>query len=71
MVEGMSPENAAEMLREMSNDGKIDMASQLLRNIEERKASKILDAINDPTLGVQLLEKYKKLTRPPKKTRKR
>ena len=70
-VEGMTPETAAEFLRELSDDGKMETAIQLLGYFEERKASKILEAMNDPALIRQLIEKFKGLKRPKKKTRKR
>jgi len=67
-IESMEPERAADCLREMSNDGKLDMAVQLLGNFEEREAAKILEAMDD-TLVAQLLDKFKGVKRTPKKLR--
>lgn len=68
--QSMPAENAAEYLRELSNDGNIASAIQLLGNIEERDAAKILVAMGDPALVVQLTERFKGLKRPAKKQRK-
>lgn len=67
--EGMSPEQAAQYLRELSNGGKLETAVQLLSNFEEREASKILAAMNDPALVIQLTESFKQLKRPEKPAR--
>jgi len=70
-VEGMSPEKAAEYLRELSNDGKMETAIALLGHFDGRKASKILDAMNDPGLVVQLTEKFKEFEKPKPETKRR
>lgn len=70
-VEGMSPEKAAEYLRELSNDGKMETAISLLGHFDGRKASKILDAMNDPGLVVQLTEKFKEFEKPKPETKRR
>lgn len=67
-IESMEPERAADCLRELSNDGKLDMAVQLLGEFEEREAAKILGAMDD-ALVAQLLDKYRGLERHPKKLR--
>lgn len=67
-IENMEPERAADFLREMSNDGKLDMAVQLLGNLEEREAAKILEPMDD-ALVAQLLEKFKGAKRTPNKQR--
>lgn len=67
--QSMPPESAAEYLRELSNDGKMDSALELLSNIEERDAAKILVAMQDPTLVAQLTEKFRGLKRPEKPQR--
>jgi flagellar motility protein MotE (MotC chaperone) len=63
---GMPPERAAEYLQELANDGKLASAAELLSHLEERDAAKILSAIPDAGLIVQLTEAFKKTTRPPK-----
>jgi len=67
--QNMEPEKAAEYLRELSNDGQLSMAVQLLANFEERDAAQILAAMNDAALVVQLTEEFKTLKRPEKKKR--
>lgn len=65
--QNMEPAKAATFLKELSNDGKTDMAVQLLSNFEEREASKILAELDDPGLMVELVENFKKLKRGEKK----
>ena len=65
--QNMEPAKAATFLKELSNDGKTDMAVQLLSNFEEREASKILAELDDPTLMVELIESFKTLKRAEKK----
>lgn len=65
--QNMEPAKAANFLKELSNDGKTDMAVQLLSNFEEREASKILAELDDPSLMVELVESFKKLKRDEKK----
>ena len=65
--QNMEPAKAANFLKELSNDGKTEMAVQLLSNFEEREASKILAELDDPTLMVELIENFKKLKRDEKK----
>lgn len=65
--QNMEPAKAATFLKELSNDGKTDMAVQLLSNFEEREASKILAELDDPGLMVELVESFKKLKRDEKK----
>ncbi|MGB6044898.1 MAG: hypothetical protein WBF93_17215 [Pirellulales bacterium] len=67
--QSMPAENAAEYLRELSNDGKLDSALELLSNIEERDAAKILVAMKDPALVAQLTETFRGLKRPEKQPR--
>jgi flagellar motility protein MotE (MotC chaperone) len=64
----MEPEKAAEYLRELANDGKLDTAVQLLADFEEREAAQILAAMNDAALVTQLTEEFKGLKRPKKTT---
>lgn len=54
--EGLAPEQAAEYLREFSNNGKMSFAASLLNKMPDRTKSKILGAMNDPILVDQLIE---------------
>ncbi|WP_437226267.1 hypothetical protein SH661x_004494 [Planctomicrobium sp. SH661] len=69
-IQSMEPEKAAEVLKSMANDGEqqLEIAVQILRNLEEREAAKILSAIDDPKLVQLLIEKFRNLKRPPAKT---
>jgi len=68
-IQGMEPEKAAGVLTSMANDGDEQMAIavQILRNLEEREAAKILSAIEDTKLVQQLIEKFRLLQKPPVK----
>ena len=57
VVAGLSPEVSASMMREFANDGKIELAVEILAQLEDRDASKILDAMNDGKLVNELIEK--------------
>jgi hypothetical protein len=65
-IQGMDSAAAAAFIKELSNDGKMDVAVQMLVNFEEREASKILAALNDPELMADLAEKFRTLQRPTK-----
>ncbi|MFG0332952.1 MAG: hypothetical protein ACF8TS_06270 [Maioricimonas sp. JB049] len=67
----MEPEKAAEVLREMANDGKSDMAVRILANFEEREAAKVLSALDDPKLVQEFVEQFRNLKRPEKKKKDR
>ncbi len=67
--QGMDADKAAGALKELANDGKTDLAVQLLANFEEREAAKILSALDDYALMVELAERFKDLKRPEKKPR--
>ncbi|MDV6029302.1 MAG: hypothetical protein F9B45_04190 [Phycisphaera sp. RhM] len=54
--EGLQPEQAAEYIREFSNNGKMGFAASLLQKMPDRQKSKILGAMNDPILVDQLIE---------------
>jgi len=68
--QGMEPEKAAGLLKGLANEGKMELAVQLLANFEEREASKVLDAIDDTTLTVELAEAFRTFKRAPKKSEK-
>lgn len=67
-LQGMTPSNASAVLVEMANDGKMDVAVQILANFEEREAAKILDAIEDPKLLNQFITEFRNLKSSKKKT---
>ncbi|CAK8991875.1 Uncharacterized protein SCF082_LOCUS2845, partial [Durusdinium trenchii] len=66
ILQGMEPEKAADVVKEMSNDGNLEMAVQILSNFEERDAAKLLTALDDPKLIQQLIDEFKKIKRPAK-----
>ncbi|HVJ87960.1 MAG TPA: hypothetical protein VM452_20015, partial [Caulifigura sp.] len=68
--QGMEPEKAAGLLKGLANEGKMELAVQLLANFEEREASKVLAAIDDTTLTVELAEAFRTFKRAPKKSEK-
>lgn len=59
-MQSMPATDAANAIKEMINDGKIDFAIQLLRKIEPRNVSKILAEIKDATLVAELAARYPK-----------
>jgi hypothetical protein len=65
--QAMDPEKAASIINDMAKDGKIDMAVQMLSNFEDRDAAKILSAIEDTTLTVELAEAFRNYKKPEKK----
>jgi flagellar motility protein MotE (MotC chaperone) len=69
--QSMDPEKAAGVLKELSDDGKLDLAVQLLSSFGEREASKVLSAIEDTSLTVQLAEAFRTFKKPPKKEEKK
>lgn len=68
---GMQPEQAAGALKKLAEEGKIDLAVQLLSNFEERDAAKVLSALDDYALMVELAERFKNYKRPPRKEARR
>jgi hypothetical protein len=69
--QSMDPEKAATVINQLAKDGKIDLAVQLLSNFEDREASKILSAIEDTTLTVQLADAFREYQKPTKKPEKK
>lgn len=65
--QAMEPTKSAEYLSELANDGEMDMAAQILGNLEEREASKVLAAIKEPGLVSQLIDRFKSRKIPEKK----
>ena len=69
-LQSMQTDKAADLLRNLSNDGNMDSAVKLLSNLEERNAAKILSAMmasgepSDTTLVAQLTEAFREHQRP-------
>jgi flagellar motility protein MotE (MotC chaperone) len=59
MYDAMSPEAAAPTLKQMADSGKVDMAAKILALMKERNAARVLEAMNDPVLALQVLERMK------------
>lgn len=59
MYDAMSPEAAAPTFKQMADSGKIDMAAKILAQMKERNAARVLEAMSDPALALQILEKVK------------
>ncbi|MFN9717443.1 MAG: hypothetical protein ACK58L_02045 [Planctomycetota bacterium] len=55
-VGGMTPEGAAEAIKQLANDGKEEMAMEVLSSLDSRKAGAILDAMKDETLAAKFIE---------------
>lgn len=69
-IQGMEEATAADFLKELANDGKTDIAVQILSNFDEREASKVLGAMDDSALMIELAEKFRTMQHPEKdKTR--
>lgn len=66
LIEGMSEDSAANLLKSFVNNGQIKVAAQVLSIIEPRNASKILEQL-DPDLQNQLSNAY--IQRPATKRR--
>jgi chromosome segregation ATPase len=58
--EGLDDEQAANYLKEFANNGDLQFAVRLLKSMQQRKASKILAALNDPEFVQQILNSLTK-----------
>jgi hypothetical protein len=67
----MTPEVAAQLVKELANNGQLDTVVQMLSNLNEREASKILEAVGDVGLISELTEKFRVLKRPETNTTRR
>jgi hypothetical protein len=70
-LSSMAPEVAAQLVRELANNGQLDTVVQMLSNLNEREASKILEAVGDVGLISELTEKFRVLKRPETNTTRR
>lgn len=59
MYDAMTPEAAAPILKEMAERGRLDMAAKILVFMKERNAARVLEAMNDPALAIQVLDKMR------------
>jgi flagellar motility protein MotE (MotC chaperone) len=59
MYDAMTPEASAPILKEMAEKGRLDMAAKILVLMKERNAARVLEAMNDPALALQVLEKMR------------
>jgi len=60
-LSGLAPEQAASTIKEFCNNGKMDMVARLLSMMESRTVSKMLDALGDPALVAEILERIRQL----------
>lgn len=67
-LQAMDPDQAAGVLKEMANDGRLENGVKILAQLEEREVAKILSALNDPKLVDQFIDRFQSLKRPPAKT---
>jgi flagellar motility protein MotE (MotC chaperone) len=59
--EAMAPENAAPVFKEMAEKGNLDMAAKIISKMKERSAARVFDAMNDPGLVFQIMQRMKDL----------
>jgi flagellar motility protein MotE (MotC chaperone) len=59
MYDAMTPDAAAPILKQMADNGKMDMAAKILVQMKERNAARVLEAMNDPALALQVLDKMR------------
>jgi hypothetical protein len=64
MTDSMPPENAARLVEQLARTGKVDTAAQLLSKMNPRQAAKVLAAIADEKMSMQILEKVLELRAP-------
>lgn len=67
-LKSMEPEKSAEVVREMSNDGRLEDCVKMLAQLEDRDVAKILSALNDAKLVDQLISRFQDLKRPEKRS---
>ena len=61
MYDAMAPDAAAKLAAEMSNNGSLETAVQILAKMKDTKLAKVLEAMPDQALAAQIVEKIKKL----------
>ena len=68
-LQAMDPEKAADVLREMANDGRLERGVLLLAQLEEREVAKILSALDEASLVDEIIDRFQDLQRPEKTLR--
>lgn len=58
--EKMEPELAAKYLKEFADRGDLELAAQVIDNLDTRQIAKVLAEINDPPLVAQIVEAFTK-----------
>ena len=61
ILTSQAPDAAAENVKRLANDGKLDVVVRMFKSLEEKKVAKILDALNDPVLYSDITEAYLQL----------
>lgn len=56
-IQSMEPAKSADVIREMTNGGKMDTAVMILSQLEDRDVAKVLSELNDSQLVTQLISK--------------
>ena len=59
MYDAMTPEAAAPIIKQMADTGRLEMAAKILAQMKERNAARVLEAMGDPALALQVLEKVR------------
>lgn len=70
-IQSMDESKAAEVLREMANDGKMTVAVEILSHLEEREAAQILSEFNDAKLVQDMVTEFRNLKAPQESRRDR
>ena len=53
--QSLEADQGAKFIKEFANNGELEFATKLLRGLDPKQSAKILSALNDPALGVQLI----------------
>ncbi|AMV25634.1 hypothetical protein VT84_14650 [Gemmata sp. SH-PL17] len=63
VYDAMTPEGAAPILKQMaeSGTGKMEQAAQILVRMKERNTARLMEALGDPALAAQLMDKVRQL----------
>lgn len=59
MYDAMTPEAAGPILKQMADSGRLELAAKILVQMKERNAARVLEALGDPALALQILEKMR------------
>jgi flagellar motility protein MotE (MotC chaperone) len=64
MYDSMDPEKAGYILMQMTDTGNLETAVKILSAMKERQAARVLEAIPDQNVVIQIMDKLKTLKRP-------